>query len=306
MADQEDTKKPRKNYIEIVQRSKELSELARRAAENKAAETPVQMFLPGMDDFLRAMPNHIARSSLFAPVAQGRKKTHYDTVLVSRADAVIKFSGLQLDESQADVWMQIMHEAMKQPLGKPFVINRAAFLRSIGRNTSGANYQWLHRTIKDLAFGMLTIEATKEGKAKFSIGRTRILHMISGADYNEITETYTITIDPRWHTIHGNKEYALIDWDKRMQFGQHQNMAKAMQRLIATSNNPVQHYALDWLKDKMDYSGRLRDFKGALTAAMQELERLEIVTSWEISESTKSKEQLTIWLPSEAQNSVDN
>jgi len=84
--------------------------LAARAAEaqsrieaQREAITPQQLFLPGLEDFMRAMPNHIARSSLFAPVARGRKRIHKDTVLVSRADAVIKFWGEQLDESQADV-----------------------------------------------------------------------------------------------------------------------------------------------------------------------------------------------------------
>lgn len=106
-----------------------------------------QLFLPGMDDLMRAMPNHIARSSLFAPVARGRKTMHKDAVLVSRADAVIKikFWGEQLDEAQADVWMQAMHEASKHPLGEPVAIRRASFLRSIGRHVGNYEYKWLHR-----------------------------------------------------------------------------------------------------------------------------------------------------------------
>jgi hypothetical protein len=30
-------------------------------AEQKEADTPVQLFLPGLDELMRAMPNHIAR-----------------------------------------------------------------------------------------------------------------------------------------------------------------------------------------------------------------------------------------------------
>ena len=69
------------------------------------------MFLPGLDGFMRAMPNHIARSSLFAPVARGKKKIYKDAVLITRRDAVIRFWGEQLDETQADVWMQGMRPA---------------------------------------------------------------------------------------------------------------------------------------------------------------------------------------------------
>lgn len=273
------------------------AEVAARA-DQKAAETPQQMFLPGMDEFMRAMPNHIARSSLFAPVAPGRKKIHDGTVLVSRGDAVIRFKGKQLDEAQADVWMQAMHEANKQPLGKPVIINRAAFLTAIGRSTQGENYKWLHRAMEDLAFAMLVIEVTtQDGKPKIAIGKTRALHMIEGFDYDDETETYTLRIDPRWRVMYGNREFALIDWDKRRQFGLHQNMAKALQRLVATSADPLQRYALDWLKGKLEYSSPMRKFREALGSACKELERLEIVSAWRIQISTKGKPQLALWLP---------
>lgn len=113
---------------------------------------------------MRLMPNHIARSSLFAPVARGRKKIHKNAELVSRSDATIKFRGEQFDEVQADVWMQAMREAGKKPLGEPVVIFRAVFLRAIGRQTGKYEYDWLDRAMKALSFAMLVIEVEKGGK----------------------------------------------------------------------------------------------------------------------------------------------
>lgn len=287
-------KKPKKTFAELMDVAKAKVQAIQNAAEQVTEATSVKMFLPGLDEFMRAMPNHIARSSLFAPVAPGRKKMHDGTILASRADAVIKFKGTQLDESQADVWLQAMYEASKQPLGETFVIRRAAFLRSIGRTNTGPNYFWLHRAMEDLSFAMLVIEVKKDGKTKFAIGKTRAIHMIDGFDYDEKTEAYTLRIDPRWRGMYGNREYALIDWDKRMQFGQHQNMAKALQRLVATSSDLVQRYSLDWLKAKMEYSSPMRKFKEALSAAMCELERLEIIANGHIETSTKGNEQ-AVW-----------
>lgn len=272
------------------------AEAADRLAEKREQEAtvPRQMFLPGMEEFMRAMPNHIARSSLFAPVARGRKQIHKDAILVSRSDATIKFWGEQLDEAQADVWMQAMHEAIKVPLGEPVVINRASFLRAIGRHTGKFEYDWLHRTMQTLAFAMLIIEVHKDGKQKLSIGRTRALHLIEGFELDQESEEYTLNIDPRWRGMYGNKEFSLIDWKKRLQFGQRQEMAKALQRLAATSSDSVQRYALDWLKGKLGYTGRMRDFKDALEAAMRELERLEIIAGGRLERSTKGKDQC-IW-----------
>lgn len=295
MADHQDTKIHR--LTDMLAWTEQRAAEAREAAERKAAETPTQMFLPGMEDFMRAMPNHIARSSLFAPVARGRRKMHDGTILQSRGDAEIRFSGKQLDEAQADVWMQAMKEAQRQPLGTPVAINRAEFLRAIGRTPTGPNYKWLHRAFQDLSFAMLVIEVTRaDGRRKLAIGQTRALHLIAGFDYDEDREEYTLTIDPRWGVMHGNREFALIDWSKRMEFGRNQDMAKTLQRLIATSSNPVQRYALDWLKEKMEYNSPMRKFRDALGNACAELERLEIISRHKIEDSSKGKQQLALWI----------
>ncbi|WP_115298128.1 plasmid replication initiator TrfA [Ectopseudomonas mendocina] len=251
-----------------------------------------QLFLPGLEDFMRAMPNHIARSSLFAPIARGRKIQHKNTVLVSRRDAVIKYSGEQLDESQADVWLHALHEAIRHgPLGESVTLNRAAFLRAIGRDTGSWQYKWLHRAMLELSFGMLTIEATKAGLSKLHIGRTRALHLIEGFDYDDELEAYTYRIDPRWGELFNNREFALIHWAKRLEITQGQDMAKAIQRLVATSADTEQRYSLDWLKAKLHYTSPMRKFKTALSAALKELERLEIIAGSRLELSTKGKAQ---------------
>ena len=291
MAENEDTKSKRDSLEWVKQKAAQVAA----QAEQRAAETPRQMFLPGMDEFMRAMPNHIARSSLFAPVARGRRKLHDGTLLQSRGDAEIRFSGKQLDEAQADVWMQAMKVAQRQPLGEAVTISRAEFLREIGRTVGGENYKWLHRTMQDLAFAMLVIEVMKaDGKPKLSIGKTRALHLIAGFDYDEDSEEYTLTIDPRWHAMYGNREFALIDWEKRREFGRNQDMAKSLQRLVATSAEVVQRFSLEYLKGRAQSAGRMRDFRDALEKAMRELERLGIIAGGRIEKSTRGKEQ-AVW-----------
>lgn len=275
-------------------------------AEQKAAETqaqaeakrdipvPQQMFLPGLEDWLRAMPNPIARSSLFAPVARGRKKYHVEAVLVSMSDAVITYTGLQLDEAQSDVWMQLMYKATNSMLGQPVVIERAGFLKAIGRNTSGENYNWLHRTMKAFTAATIVIEVRKHGIRKYCIGDTQAFHMLAGFDFDAESGRYTYTVDPRWKKLFDGREFALIDWNKRLQIRQGQDMAKALQRLVATSSDTVQRFSLDWLKEKLQYSGRMRDFKTALDRAMEELGRVEVLAEGHFGLSTKGKEQV-VW-----------
>ncbi len=255
---------------------------------------PSPLFLPGLSELSRAMPNHIARSSLFAPVARGAKKMHKETVLASRRDAVLTFWGEQLDEAQADVWMQLMHEAIKAPLGDALPINRARLLRAIGRQTGNYEYQWLHRTMKALSFAMLIVEVTKDGKPKFEVGRAESLHLIDKFMYDPERESYIVRIDPRWCFLYRNREYALIDWEKRLRIRKGQDMAKALQRLVATSSESVQRFQLVWLKERFQYSSPMRKFRASLDVAMQELERVEVITAGRIELSTKGVEQ-AVW-----------
>lgn len=57
------------------------------------------------------MPNPVARSSLFAPIARGKKKMRGGTVLASRADASLEYWGVQLNEQHADISLQLLYEA---------------------------------------------------------------------------------------------------------------------------------------------------------------------------------------------------
>jgi len=260
--------------------------------------TGPRLFIAGLDDVLRAMPNQVARSSLFAPVARGRRQYHRETLLVTRADAVMTYTGEQLDEADADLCLQLIFEARAHPLGQPVKLNRAALLRAMGRSTGKHDYEWLHRRMKALTAATLFIEAKKpDGSMKYRIGTTKAFHILADFDYDETTETYSYKLDPRWQTMFGNREYALLDWKKRLQIGRGQDMAKALQRLVATSSDPEQRYSLDWLKDKMQYTGRPRDFRAAVVRAARELERLEIIAGSEIETSTKGREQLSIRLP---------
>ena len=271
---------------------------AQASADKRAAETSVQMFLPGMEEDLRAMPNYLARAPVFAPVASGRKRIHDGTVFYRTERVSLRGWGKQLTEDHADIWMHAIYLASKVPLGQPVIINRAEFLRGLGRNTSGVNYDWLHRGMLALSTFTIAIEARAQaGKLKYSIGSTpssRVLQMLGGFDYSERTEQYTLVVDPRWRQIFGNREYGFVDWPKRLQIGLHQNLAKSLQRLISTSSDTVQRYSLEFLKERAQYSGRLRDFRGALEKAMAELERLEIIAGARIEKSTKGEEQ-AVW-----------
>lgn len=266
------------------------------SVEQKASEQPAQLYLPGFDD-VGALPNHLNRSSLIAPIARGRRKHHMQTVMVTRRDCVLEYTGQQLDESDGDLIMALIFFAKNFPLGVPVPLNRAELLRKLERGIGKSQYDWLYRSMKRLREGTMFLEARKpDGSTRYSVGKMLSFSILKELDYDSTTEKYSYTLDPRWVILFSNQEYALIDWDKRMQIGRGQDMAKTLQRLVATSSNPVQYYALEWLKEKMEYAGRMRDFKDAIARAVSELVRLEIVARGSIDDSAKGTSQLVLWL----------
>lgn len=295
MAEKEDTR--RGDPFEFI---KQKAAQAREAAERKAAETPRQLFLPGFD--IGAFPNHLNRSSFIAPIARGRRKFHRQAAMVTRRDCVLEYTGEQLDEADGDLIMALIAFAQPYALGAPVPLNRAELLRKIKPGSIGSTqYDWLYRSMKRLREGTLFFEARKpDGSTRYTVGKMESFNVVKDLNYDGESETYTYILDPRWVVMFSNREYSLIDWDKRMQIGRGQEMAKTLQRLLATSADPVQRYALDWLKSKMEYASPMRKFKEALTAACKELERLEIITGHKIEDSTRGKPQLALWLPPSA------
>lgn len=269
-------------------------EALERISQKKKARPSEPMFLSGATEFVRVMPNHLARSNLFAPIARGIKILYDGTQLTSRSDAVIHCWGQQLDEGMADVWMQVMHLASKLALGEPIVIQGAEFLRALGRQTGKYEYQWLRRCLHALSSTSITIQVNKGDEVKLYIGRERLLPLIKNFEFESGTKKIILSVDPRWKLMYQTREYAFVDQRKRLQFGQKKDMAKALQRLIATSNDRTQRFALDWLTLKLQFKSPIRKFKVALKAAFQELERLEIIVNGHINISTKGKEQ-AVW-----------
>ena len=265
------------------------------AKEQKAMETPKQMFLPGMDETLRAMPNQIASSSLFAPVARGKRRMHAGTVMVSRADAVLEYWGIQLNELHADICLQLLYGS-RECVGAEVTLDRAEFMRSLGWTTGGGSYERFHKYMKELTAATLFIEAKKpDGSTKYKIGRTQSFRILAELKYDDEQKTYTYRLDPRWVLMFGNREYSLIDWDKRLQMGAGQDLAKSLQRLFVTTNDSPQRHSLEFLKARAQYSSPMRKVRDSIESAMIELERLAIVVSWKIERSTKGKQQLTVW-----------
>lgn len=249
------------------------------------------------DEIKRAIPNHLAHSSLFAPIKAGKRKRHDKIELASRSDVKIIYSGPQLDEFDRDVFMQLIFEALKVPIGARIYINRADFIRSIGRAERGSfYYKRFHAAMGNLFEASLFVE-TKRYQLGKAHARESWLHLITSADFDEESGAYYASLDPRLVEMFSNQEFSLIDWHQRIRIGhdaKQADMAKWLQCLIATSRDPIHRHQVLNLKAWMAYSGRLRDYRKALLEALTELERLAVIAAPRF-ETGQRGQDLVVW-----------
>jgi hypothetical protein len=249
-----------------------------------ATTTPAKVLkLPFWSELERAIPNMIARSALFAPIARGRRKIHDRAEIAGRGDFKILYSGKQLDMADCDVFLQALAMAKKVPLGQAVAVNRAEFLRSIGRKDGKSDYRWFDDSMHRLKFNAVTFT----GK--------RLLVEMSLIDYwgrCDNTGAFGFIVNPKMVALFANQGYSLIDWQKRLAIAKHVDLAKWMQNYIASHERGEHRISLAMLKDWSGYSSPLRKFREAMLGVLNELKRLEIIASPKI----RAKNNMVIYV----------
>lgn len=266
-----------------------LQRVARRAEEAKKKTEAEQKQLPLWADWERVMPTPISRSALFAPIGRGRRKRHVDTIIDSRKDVALTYTGEQFDMGDADAFMQALELAKRHPLGTDFVVNRAEFLAAIGRAYESenkinghvrkkaigtANYGWLDNTMKRLREGALTFNIKKTTKRD---GAGGIVNLIKTWEWDNNTNSYLLAIDARIYNLF--ESFSRIYLEKHLALPKSDQLAKWMHLYVAgcDKGDPTK-IGLAYLRM---YSGnkhrRMDHFATSMERAMQALEDAGII-----------------------------
>lgn len=265
-----------------------LGELAQDEIRTKDDELKRQKQLPLWRDWERAMPTPISRSALFSPICKGNRRHHDNTIIESRPDVLLTFSGKQLDMSDADVFMQAMELAKQHPLGERFTVNRAQFLAAIGRayvskNANGIRrkssigerqYRWLDEAMERLRKGSLQFEVKQTAKRR---GHGGVLNLIRDWLWDDETNTYLLSVEPQICKLF--ESYSRICLDRHLALPKTDQLAKWMHLYVAgTDKNRLTKIGLDYLRR---YSGnshrRLDHFSVAMQRALQALHNVGVI-----------------------------
>ena len=150
-------------------------------------ESAIVPQLPLWPEATRGTPNSFLRGALFAAIQGKERECLKGQLLASRDGIKTRFTGMQLDQSDLDVWGQAAELARSHPLGNVCHFSIYGFLKALGRNTGSKDHEWL----KDV-FRRLMSSGVEITHGRYTYGGS----MLEFA-YDEEAETYVLRLNEK-------------------------------------------------------------------------------------------------------------
>jgi len=245
------------------------------AAKSRAVKTDnsPQMGLDLWPDTVRGIPNAALRGSLFSisqirPTAKKRE-------LIAAVDGIeVRVKGERFNQSDLDVWEELIHLARGKALGDRVQFSSNALLKALDRGTGGTQHEQLAEDIMRLRSTSVEIRWVKEGK-RFAGG------LISEYFYDENLQAYVVVFSEKMLKLF-SEGYTRVDWEQRKRLKSN-NLAKWLHAFYSSHAEPFD-YKVETIRDlcgsKSDQ--RLTDFRKQLRVAVEKLKSIGALLEWKI------------------------
>ena len=222
--------------------------------------------------------NPLARSSLFAAIKGEDRRMMENETVAAQDGFTIKFSGRQWNQSDHDLFMQLVQFASHKALGVPISIPANAILRALGRGTGKSQHDQLKADMDRLKFGTIHIKAN---------GIYYIGNLVEKALQDERLPTHkrhwAFQLNPDLVPLFARTLYTLNDWERRLALGK-KALAKWLQLVIESH---AQHFPtrVEWYRERSgSQRSELRKFRFSLRQALADLQDVGIINAWKIDD----------------------
>ncbi|MGZ8245243.1 plasmid replication initiator TrfA [Methylomagnum sp.] len=238
------------------------------ATSNKPTAEIIQ--LPLWPEPVRAMPNPVLRSALF-PAIQSKARRFLNDELISAVQGVeIRFKGEQLNQEDLEVCAHVYHLGRTHPLGNVCHFTANGFLKALGRSTGKSQHVQLHQSLRRL-----------QQPLEIKIGRFRYFGaLIMEGVKDDETRHYLITLNPKLAGLFA-QGWTGLDWQHRQKL-RGKPLALWLHGFYTSHAEPYP-YKVETLRDLCGSQEKtLFAFRQKLRRALQELENIGFLSSWEI------------------------
>ena len=238
--------------------------------------------LPLWPEVKRGVPNSVLRGALFAAI-QGRGRQYFeDALLAAQSGITVRFTGMQLDQSDLDVWEQALHLARQHPLGTRCHFTARAFLKTLGRHGGGNDVRWLRVALSRLS--ATDVQITHKN-------RTYHGSLVIEGVRDDHTGRYALEINPKLAALYTATRWTATDWEQRRRL-RGKPLALWLHGFYATHADP-HALSVEYLHSLSgSRTKQLRKFKQNLTQALRDLEAAGAIRSFEIVDGVMHVENL--------------
>lgn len=263
----------------LDERMKNIVEKARAKTKAAGTATPKTAEIVQLDfweDGKRAAPNAVFRSALFPALSNQTRQFIKEKKLCSVSGVDVIFTGEQFDQTDLDVYLELLNLAKPLPLGTPIKFSAHSLLKALGRQQGNKDHQWLHSVLIRLRGG--TVDMTDHKKRYFG-------GLIEGGFKDEITKQYEITINPKFAVLFGFGMWASVDRDQRRALGRN-STAKALHAYYSSHAAPCAH-RYDTLADIAGLTNsNKRQRNMTIIKAHEELKKVGFLSGYEVKAET--------------------
>jgi TrfA protein len=258
---------------DIRQRIEARAEEARNARE--AASLVAIKQLPLWADDIRGVPCAVLRGALFT-VNREREVFKRRTLVASLTNMEIRFTGVRWNQSDLDVWENLVHIAKLVPLGERLYFSAHSLLKLLGRDVGGGDHETLKDDLTRLQGGIVEITWLDKRKT-YSSG------LVTKCFKDEETDMYALEL-PRELMSMYVEGTTPIHWEQRQRLGA-SSLAKWLHGFYASHSDPYAYKVKTLQKLCGSTTKDLRSFRQSLRIALDKLKDIGFVYRWEISDT---------------------
>ncbi len=227
--------------------------------------------LPVWSESVRGTPNSLLRGALFSAI-QSKDRRYMERQLVAAQDGIeIRYTGLQLNQTDLHVWEQAVHWARKHSLGDICYFTAYAFLTALGRSTGGDQHVQLRYEISRLSATDVAVSYKgKEYSGSLIIDKTS----------DEDTERYALQLNPKIMSL-WTAGWTAINWDQRLQL-KRKPLALWLHGFYASHAEPYPMKVETIMRLCGSVNHSVKRFTQAIKEALQELVEMSTIRDFEV------------------------
>jgi hypothetical protein len=265
--------------------------IAKKAAEAKVRKSIQREFeslttiaispeqLPLWHQSLRCLPNEIFHSALF-----NAKNQNVGRINLKQADIAIigegriTYTGEELRQDDETVWLQLIHLAKDQPLGKTIDFTAYSFCKALRWPIKGESYTRLINCLSRMQATALAVYSNRLNEG-VSLSMVPVFRWTNAS--GQRLAKYQVQIAPELLTLFGDDHYTKIEWEQRLDLPV--GLATWLHGYYASHRKP-HAIKIGTIKRGAGLTTvNPKHLREIIKKALEELLRVKFLASWEIT-----------------------